>query len=142
MTKIITQCLNIIDGEFILIDKDGIMCWTRSPLQTRMRKQEEIIELRMCDVGIDDGASGTVTGAICIATVGWEEACVMTFCDDDEGDVGTVTFFKSFAGRANCFDLSFDDVCELALGDTITEEQDTFRLRFGLLIKCLLSDGI
>jgi hypothetical protein len=31
-------------------------------------------------------------------------------------------------------------VCKLAFGDTIAEEQDTFWLRFGLLIECLLSD--
>lgn len=70
-----------------------------------MGKQKEIIELRVDDVAVDDGAGRTISRTIGIPTFNGEETCVMTFCDDDEGDVGTVTLFECFAGGTDGFDL-------------------------------------
>jgi hypothetical protein len=140
MAEIVTQSLDIVNREFIFIDQDSIMCWTRGSLQTRMGKQVKVVELRMSDIGIDDGSSGAIASTVGIATFGREETSMMTFGNDDESDVGTITLLESFAGRTDGFDFSFDDVSELSFGDTIAEEQDAFRLRFGLLIEGLLSD--
>src|SRR5271156_340624 len=98
------------------------MSWTRSPLQSRMGKQKVIVELRMSDIVVDNSASWTIPCAVSVTSIGREESCVMTFCDDDEGDVWTVTFLESFAGRTNCFDFGFDDMSELTFGNTVTEE--------------------
>lgn len=70
-----------------------------------MGKQKEIIELRVDDVVVDDGAGGTIPRAIGIPTFSGEETCVVTFCDDDEGDIGTVTLFEGFAGGTDGFDF-------------------------------------
>ena len=137
MTKIITQCLDIVHREFILVNQDGVVSGTRSPLQSRMRKQVEIIELRVDNVGVDNCASGTISGAIRVAAFSGEETCMVTFCDNDEGDVGTVAFFEGLAGGPDGFDFRVDDMGELTFGDSITEEQDAFWFGFGLLIECL-----
>jgi hypothetical protein len=138
MTEIITQSLDIIHREFILVNQDGVMSWTRSALQPRMRKQEEIVELRMDNVVIDDGAGGTIPCAVGIATFSGEETCVVTFCNDDKGDVGTVPFFEGFTGRTDGFDFRVDDVGKLAFGDSVAEEENTLRFGFGLLVECLV----
>ena len=138
MAKVITQCLNIVDGKFILINQDGIMSRTRSALQPRMGKQKVVVELRVNNVAVHDGTSGTIASAVRVATVDGEEASVVTFRDDNEGDVGTVSLLESFAGGADGFDFCFDDVRELTFGDSVAEEQDTFGFGFGLLVECLI----
>ena len=70
-----------------------------------MGKQEEIVELRVGDVVVDDRAGGTIPRTVGIATFSGEETCVVTFCDDDEGDVGTVSLFECFTGGTDGFDF-------------------------------------
>jgi hypothetical protein len=103
-------------------------------------KQVKVIELRMRNIGIDNGASRAIASTVGVATFSREESCVMTFGNNDESDVGTITLLESLAGRTEGFDFSLDDVGELAFRDTIAEEQNAFRFCFGLLIECLLSD--
>jgi hypothetical protein len=142
MTEIITQSLQVINRQLVLIHEDRVVCRTRRPLKTRMGKEIVVVELRVTNVIVDNRAGHTVSGAIPLATVGGEEANVVTLRDDDKGDFGTVAFFEGLAGRADGFDFGFDDVCELTFGDTVAEEQDTFRLGFGLLVESLKSDGL
>ena len=138
MTKVITQCLDIVDGEFILINQDGIMRRTRSSLQTRVGKQKVVVELRVHDIAVDHGSSRTISRAVRVATVDGEEASVVTFGNDDEGDAGTVSLLEGFTGGTDRFDFRFDDVCELTFRDAVAEEQDTFGFRFGLLVEGLI----
>lgn len=137
MTEIITQSLDIVNREFIFVDEDGIMRWTRSPLQSRMGQQKEIIELRMCDISVHDSASRTIARAIRISTFSGEETSMMTFGDDDKCDVGTVTFFEGLACRTNGFDFSINDVGELSFRNAVAEKQHSFGFGFGLLVECL-----
>ena len=103
-----------------------------------MRQQEEIVELRVHDFAVDNGASGTIARAIGIATFGGEETCVVTFRNDDKGDVGAVAFFEGLARGTDGFDFGVDDVRELTFGDTVTEEQHAFGFGFGLLVEGLV----
>jgi hypothetical protein len=113
MAEIITQYLNVVNREFILVNEDGVVCWTGGSLQARMRKEEEIVELGMDNICIDDGARWTVSGAIRLATISGEEADVVTFSNDDECDLRSVSFLEGFAGGADCLDLRLNDVGEL-----------------------------
>ena len=103
-----------------------------------MGKQKVVVELRMDDVGVDDCPGRTITRTIRVTTVDGEETSVVTFRDDDESDVGTVSLLESFAGGADGFDFCFDDMRELTFGDSVAEEQDTFGFGFGLLVECLI----
>lgn len=105
-----------------------------------MRKEEEIIELRMHNLSVDNRTRGTISSPISVATIDGEESCVMTFRDDNEGDVWPISLFKRFAGRSDGFDFGFDDMRELTFGDTVAEEQHALGFCFRLLVECLASD--
>lgn len=137
VTKVITQCLDIVHGKFILINQNGIMRRTRSPLQTRVGKQKVVVELWVHDIVVDDGSRRTVASTVRVATVDGEEAGVVTFCDNDEGNAGTVSLLEGFASGTDCFDFCFDDMRKLTFGDAVAEEQNTFGFGFGLLVECL-----
>ena len=98
------------------------MSRTRGPLQSRMRKQKVVIELRMSNIGVDNGAGRAVACAVAITTINGKETSMMTFCNDDEGDAGTVSLFERFTRRPDSFDFRFDDMRELAFRYTIAEE--------------------
>jgi hypothetical protein len=122
MTKIITQRLQIVHRQLILVHQNRVVRRPARPLQAGVREEEEVVELWVDDVGVDDGACRAISGAVGVATVEGEEAGVVAFRDNDEGDVWAVAFFEGFAGGANGFDFGFDDVGELAFGDTVAEE--------------------
>ena len=63
---------------------------------------------------------------VSVAMVDGKEGIEVTFRDDNEGDFGMVPFLESFAGGMDGFDFCFNDMGELALGDSIAEEQDVF----------------
>jgi hypothetical protein len=91
----------------------------------------------MCDIGVDDGAGRTIASAIRIATFSGEKTSMMTFGNDDKGDVGTVAFLEGLACRTNGFDFSVNDVSELSFGYTVAEKQHSLGFGFGLLVECL-----
>jgi len=102
-----------------------------------MGKQKVVVELRVDNIAVDNCPCRTIASAVRVTTIYGEETSMMTFRDDDEGDVGTVSLLESFAGGANSFDFCFDDVRKLTFGDSVAEEQDAFGFGFGLLVECL-----
>ena len=122
MTKVITQCLNIVDRKLILINQDGVMGRTRSPLQARVGKQKVVVELRVDNVTVNDSPSRTVAGAVRVTTVDREEASVMTFRDDDKRDVRTISLLESFAGGTDGLNFCFNNMGELTFRDSVAKE--------------------
>jgi hypothetical protein len=76
----------------------------------------------MNNIAIDNRTGRTISGTIRISAIDGEESCMMAFCNDDEGDIGTITFFESFASGTDSFDFCFDDMGELSFRNTVTEE--------------------
>ena len=137
MTEIITQSLQIVHRQLVLVHKDRVVRGAGGALQTWVGKEVVVIELGMTNVVVDDGAGHAVAGAISFTTVSGEEADMVPFGDHNESHLGTVALFEGLAGGADGFDFGFDDMRELTFGDPIAEEQDTFGLGFGLLVKSL-----
>ena len=71
-----------------------------------MATQEEVKLGGVGDAHVHGGAGGDVvaaTGAVLV--VGAEEASVVAFLDDDEGDAGSVVHLQLGAGLADCTQL-------------------------------------
>lgn len=95
-------------------------------LNTLMTAQVEIELCWMCNTDVDGCTSWNITRfATLFLLVSTEQASVMTFLDNDEGDTWAVVSLEFDASLSDGGQLMLQDVRELSLGDTVAVENDS-----------------
>ncbi|KAK2174076.1 hypothetical protein NP493_830g00026 [Ridgeia piscesae] len=91
VTQLISQHLQLICTEVIVIPQHVVVRGSTGPLDASVTAQVEVKLSRMCDSDIDCRPGGDVsTLANLVLAVGTEQPRVVTFLHHDEGDAGLV----------------------------------------------------
>lgn len=91
----------------------------------------------MDNVGIDNGTRQAVAAAVRIALIHGEEAGVVALLNDNKCESRLVVLIQACASGTNLGNFTLQDFLELAFRDTITVEEDTFRLLTAGLVEAL-----
>lgn len=148
-TQLERQVLQILLTHiFRLIQRHKVMSWRDAALGCQLRHQEEIEALVFLSVlnklGINDGSRLWIG---CIRALSDKHSLINPLVNHDEWYLGHGHWVAKDLGEdgSELLDLSIDDLLSLLLTDTVSEDNDLFRIVavFILeLIKCTFVDSI
>lgn len=125
VAQLVAEGLELVGFEVVIVVDDVVMRGTAGSLDTAVGAEEEVELVRVADGSVDDSTGGDVTRAIAVLGADYEEASVMTLLHQDESDGGGVVGVDVAAGGFEGRELKLQNLGELALGDTVTVEEDT-----------------
>lgn len=136
VAHLVSELLQLIGAEVVVVPQNMVVRWTRSSLNTSVTAQVEVELGWMCDSDIDSGAGRNVEGfPDLILLVDSEETSVVTFLNSDEGDSWLVTTFEHHTSLSDGSEFALENVQELAFTDTITVEDDSSGLEASVAVE-------
>jgi len=137
IAQLIAQELQFVSFETMVVIDNVVVGGTAGALDTAMGAEEEVKLAWVADGSVNNGSGGDVPGAITVLRLGHKEAGVVTLLHQDKGDGGGVRGINVTAGLLQSRKLKLQDLGELALGDTVTVEEDAMGQDFAGVTEAL-----